>query len=265
MRWVSWLSLAAAVPAAAQQPPALAPNAVWHADWSAPYCELAAGDPSSFSVAIQTVPGNGNAQLFFAGTRGHRPKLPQGSDVWVQLLPDGVTMKAGAVWRSPEWKGLTYVFPDENNNLKSIEAANQLDIVAGGKRVTIPLPTGGEGVRAFQQCIAEKARAWGIDLAALDALKQRPKQLPGQWLTSFDYPHDAIAALKEGIVVTRLTADATGRVTDCTVVENTGTKSMEQPACYAAFKPGRFKPAIGADGRPVAATFTTTTNFSMNF
>jgi TonB family protein len=265
VRSVRWLCLAATFPAAAQQPIPSSSAAVWRADWAAPYCELASGDPDNFSVVIQAIPGNGSAQLYFPGSRGHIPKLPRGSNLWLQLSPSGATMKAAAVWLSPEWKGVTYVFPDDFDSLKSIEAANRASIVAGAKTTTIALPTTGDALQAFHRCLSDKARAWEVDLAALDALKQRPKQMPGQWLSSFDYPRDAIAALKEGSVVTRLTADASGHVTDCTVVENTGTRSMEQPACTAAFKPGRFEPAIGADGRPVPVTFTTTTKFSLNF
>ena len=264
MRSVYWLCLAATAPGFAQSLPSRSP-AVWHAEWASPYCELASGDPSSFNVVIRTVPGTRSAELYFPGTRGHVPKLPRGSNLWIQLLPSGVTMKAGAAWLSPEWKGVSYVFTDDADNLKSIEGATRASIVAGSKTTTVVLPTSVEALRAFDRCIADKARAWGVDLAALDALRAPPKQMPGEWLSSFDYPKDAIAALKDGVVVTRLTADATGHVTDCAVVENTGTKSMEQPACSAAFKLGRFRPAIGANGQPTASTFTTTTKFSVNF
>jgi protein TonB len=48
--------------------------------------------------------------------------------------------------------------------------------------------------------------------------------------------------------------DARGKVTGCAVVVSSGSTSLDNVTCQAAIQRGRYHPAIGGDGRPMAAS-----------
>jgi len=94
-------------------------------------------------------------------------------------------------------------------------------------------------------------------------LKQRPVLRFNSWLNYVDFPKDALADKRAGTTVMRLTTDAAGRVRDCAVVQSSGVKTLDDISCHKALTRARYKPAIGADGRPTAATFTNYVRFDV--
>jgi TonB family protein len=120
-----------------------------------------------------------------------------------------------------------------------------------------------DAMRVFRQCLDTHAREWGVDPARIGSLKARPKLIGDSWMSSGDYPGDALDKNLPGIVVVRLTTNEEGKVTDCAVVQSIATKSMQDVTCQSALKRARFKPAIAADGRASAATFISYINFSV--
>lgn len=262
MRWASLLSLAAAVPAAGQQPTAKPPPAVWELDWHAPYCTITTGDPKTLSLSIWSVPGSAAAELYFIGAQGRVPKLPQGSDTPVQLLPSGALAKAKASWAKPNWDGVLRVTVyDDTDFLDKLAQANQLNVSTASQPLAMALRGAAKPMQALKGCINDKLREWGVDPATVATWQVRPKGDLNSWITANDYPTDALDSNSSGTVVVRLTTDVKGRVTNCAVVENTGTKSMGQATCQAALRRARYDPAIGPDGQPMPSTFITYTTF----
>ncbi len=49
-----------------------------------------------------------------------------------------------------------------------------------------------------------------------------------------------------------MTVDATGRVSDCTVVRSSGFKALDAETCKVVQRKARFAPARDEQGRPVA-------------
>ncbi|RHW17266.1 energy transducer TonB [Sphingomonas gilva] len=88
--------------------------------------------------------------------------------------------------------------------------------------------------------------AIGLAQAALpDALT--PMTDPARWVTTDDYPAEALKAKAQGGVRVRLAINAAGRVSDCTVVESSGHASLDEGTCATMSKRAAFNP--GAPNR----------------
>ena len=220
------------------------------------------GGPEEFSISIWTVPGAMTAELYFVGGKDRVTKLPQASEARVQLLPSGATSKARAFWPKPSWSGVLGVTVyDDPHFLDKLAQANQVGVTTGSQSLAIPLQGAAKPMQALKGCMDDKLREWGVDPATLPAPDIRPTGDLNSWITPEDYPTDALDSNTSGIVVVRLTTDGKGKVTNCAVVENTGTKSMGTATCQAARKRARYNPATDPDGQPIPATFITYTAF----
>lgn len=125
------------------------------------------------------------------------------------------------------------------------------------------------GARAFQlatgpldrlfaemdKCLGAVVKIWGYDPAVMAQLKSPPRAKPSArpWLTDDDYPAAASARGQRAMISVRLDIDALGAVTGCNVVRTTKGIEFEKVVCAALMKRAKFEPAIGPDGKPVAA------------
>jgi protein TonB len=73
--------------------------------------------------------------------------------------------------------------------------------------------------------------------------------------TAEDYPVDALRNNEQGTVGTRLQVDRTGRVSDCTVVQSSGSASLDKATCDILQKRAHFTPARNSDGQPIPDTY----------
>lgn len=83
-----------------------------------------------------------------------------------------------------------------------------------------------------------------------------PQGNPGQWVTTNDYPTDAIRRGEAGTTTFRLTVGPDGRVRDCTVTKSSGSASLDAAACSKMSQRARFRPATDGDGDAVAGSWT---------
>lgn len=74
------------------------------------------------------------------------------------------------------------------------------------------------------------------------------------WVTTDDYPSDALSAEAEGRVSVKYVINATGRIENCTVIASSGNASLDRATCSNLTRRGRYTPAVGADGSPIAST-----------
>ena len=65
-----------------------------------------------------------------------------------------------------------------------------------------------------------------------------------------DYPADARAAGAQGIVRVQLGIGPDGRVSDCTIIRNSGAASLDAATCRILRERGHFPPPRNARGRP---------------
>jgi protein TonB len=77
---------------------------------------------------------------------------------------------------------------------------------------------------------------------------------PAQWVTTDDYPPSAIRAEEEGTTGITWTINTQGRVENCRVTSSSGSKALDDAACRAITRRGRYSPALDQDGNPIAST-----------
>ena len=78
----------------------------------------------------------------------------------------------------------------------------------------------------------------------------------GTWVTSDDYPMEAMRQEIEGATSFRLDIDRDGIPTNCTTTSSSGAAILDETACAKAMERARFSPAKDASGSAVSGTFT---------
>jgi len=247
---------------AAQQ--ADGPPQVWRLEWANPHCTITTGESSTFLLSLWMMPGSPDPDLYLTGPtinhytvggalvllgRGHGDFTGQlisrqnKSGVWVLDIVD-----------------LGQEFPS------ALSGATQVQ-VALRENVKIPVKGAGEAIAALRECLDDKLAAWGIDAKAYDSLRTPPiDPYPHlHWLSRDDFPDDAKKEAFEGNAVARVNVDAGGKVTGCAIVVSTGIASLDKATCAKTLQKGKFKPAIGGDGHPVAATRTILVKFNADW
>lgn len=86
---------------------------------------------------------------------------------------------------------------------------------------------------------------------------------PGSWVGPDDYPDEAMANDLEGIVAFRLDIDTSGRVSNCTVTQSSGTDILDVAACNLISRRAVFSPARDASGAAVAGVYTNRVRWSL--
>lgn len=82
-----------------------------------------------------------------------------------------------------------------------------------------------------------------------------PKNFPGGWATTSDYPSKALQEEREGITAFRVLVSKGGVVTNCTVTESSGHADLDEVTCSNVSKRATFYPAQDKKGRPVEGSY----------
>lgn len=85
-----------------------------------------------------------------------------------------------------------------------------------------------------------------------------PLANPATWVTTADYPADALREKKEGRVDFELAIGTDGRVAACTIKSSSGTASLDETVCALVTLRGRFTPATDKLGQPIKGTYSNT-------
>ena len=181
----------------------------------------------------------------------------------VDILPDGKSVPSDFVSWRPKGRADTRVtmFELSENEINDVFSAGQFRMSGAGlKTVQVALKGTIAARDALRKCSDDLLQSWKIDPAERSLMAQRPLALGiTSWVTDNDYPIAAVKAGAQGTtsIIWRVGID--GRVTDCRVVRSSGHAFLDESACKLAVKRSRYKPAVGKDGKPMAA------HASMNF
>lgn len=74
------------------------------------------------------------------------------------------------------------------------------------------------------------------------------------WVTQDDYPPAALREEKEGTSVIAWTINTQGRVENCRTTQTSGSTDLDEAACRALTRRGRYTPAKDENGNPIATT-----------
>lgn len=86
----------------------------------------------------------------------------------------------------------------------------------------------------------------------------KPKGDSSRWLTTDDYPTRSVRERQEGRTGYRLTTNAAGRVTACTITGASGHSELDDRACQLLPKRAKFEPARDTMGAAVSGSFSGT-------
>lgn len=75
------------------------------------------------------------------------------------------------------------------------------------------------------------------------------------YITSDDYPSEAITKGEQGTVEFLLTIGVDGRPSDCVVTNSSGSSSLDSASCLIMIDRARFRPATNAAGKPTVSTY----------
>lgn len=79
---------------------------------------------------------------------------------------------------------------------------------------------------------------------------------PGQWVTTRDYPADALASRTQGTVNFSLVISPSGNVEACEIVVSSGSTLLDTATCSLVTARARFNPATDPAGHPVAGRYS---------
>jgi TonB family protein len=78
----------------------------------------------------------------------------------------------------------------------------------------------------------------------------KPKNNPGSWVTTNDYPSRSLQQEQEGTTGFRVEIGPDGRVVSCMVTASSGHALLDEATCRNVTRRARFDPALDSDGNP---------------
>lgn len=90
---------------------------------------------------------------------------------------------------------------------------------------------------------------------AAQAIDPHPATSPTAWMAISDYPSAALAGHQEGTVGFALQVDSAGNVQSCSIIQSSGSPSLDEGTCALLKIRAKFEPARDAGGHAVAGTF----------
>lgn len=133
---------------------------------------------------------------------------------------------------------------------------------------TLSLDLGSEGIFSFavpnlpkaletlEDCTKGLRKAFGIDQQIIDRVAVDAKSR-GLVFKANDYPSDAIRQGLQGTVGALAFVGTDGRVTDCKVIETSGSSSLDSRTCAVLERRARYEPARDASGTNLRAPIYT--------
>lgn len=140
-------------------------------------------------------------------------------------------------------------------DLVPLSSAKELHIRAGRTDLRLAPTRVGDAMKALQDCEKDLLVTWGMDSAVLATIAKFPRvSRKGGFASYFsinDYPMEAIRRREQGTVGTRVHVATDGRVTECRVIESSGSAILDIQTCDIIRTRFRYEPARNHDGQPV--------------
>lgn len=80
-----------------------------------------------------------------------------------------------------------------------------------------------------------------------------PAAAPEQWLSSNDYPPEALRQRIEGTVKAKMEIGPDGKVSNCHIEESSGSAVLDDQTCAILSARAHFRPDTDAKGKPIAS------------
>lgn len=270
---------------AADEPVRLTPSSKWHLEYADDSCRLVrqfgTGEQTSWLIIERFRPGE-EFRLTIAGKPFRNAR--SGRDVALRFGPaereQQVSFIKGEMADKPslvftEHLRIAPATPQEEEALERLEGSDPyrlFDLAPIGPEreraatsisvdpwatpeVVFEAGSLGEPFAALRKCMDELLTHWGIDVKrhASRTRGAMPTESPGNWLHSSDYPRSLLRQGSQGIVHFRLSVDSNGNPSDCHIQRSTRPEGFDEAVCRALMRRARFKPALDAEGKPIAS------------
>jgi TonB family protein len=239
----------------------LQPSGKWTVEYDQDMCVLrrqfGEGD-DVVTLGIRPLP-LGESDEFVVMT--HKRQGSESGHGTVTLQPSGKTIESTyESYRLHGGDGSLTTLSLEHDDLGALPESTQISISAGrAAEVTLAPNQFPAALAALKTCQDDLLRGWGIDPAVQDKIAVRPKADYASYFTSAAYP----ARGQQGIVITVFRVGLDGRATDCRVVSSSHSAGLDEGTCAIITKKVHFTPAIGKDGKPMAAMETIRVNWRL--
>jgi TonB family protein len=152
-------------------------------------------------------------------------------------------------------KGMHLVQIDTTKpEIGNLEAAKTLHVRADNLNLSFRLGNISGAMKALQKCERDLLISWGMDPAALDSIETPAfhRNIVSLFSTN-DYPSSAIYKGEQGTAGVHFRIGIDGKVSDCRVVETSGSSALDAQTCKIIVKRARYEPAKTKTGEPVAS------------
>lgn len=139
--------------------------------------------------------------------------------------------------------------------IEALQAAKLLEIQADKRNWRFELGNVAGAMTALKGCETDLLVKWGMDrtvVASIDTPALHPFGLVSIFSVG-DYPSEAIMRKDEGTSSVRFWIGPTGKVSDCSVVESSGSAALDQRTCDVITRRARYFPARTKSGESVAS------------
>lgn len=109
----------------------------------------------------------------------------------------------------------------------------------------------------LDECADDLQKVWNVWDENRDSvtLKKGPSGQIQNLFSGSDYPLVAVRNDLSGTTTLVMLIDEFGKVADCTVTQTSGAASIDAQSCAIIRERGKFKPAIGLDGKPTKSSW----------
>ena len=128
----------------------------------------------------------------------------------------------------------------------------------------VVLPLSGAGVATGEdEGVGTVAFPTPTPSPSFTAIRARPRGNPANWVTEIDYPTSAIRAEHQGRTAFRLSLDAAGKVTGCTITASSGWPVLDATACEKLARRAKFEAAVDNTGAKTAGSYVGSVNWRL--
>lgn len=145
-----------------------------------------------------------------------------------------------------------YLLNMPSANFSQVRAAKSLTIQSSGLNESFALSQMGPLLKIMDQCVADLRKVWNVTdpTGEQSPLATRAQGSLAKIFRAEDYPATAVFGNQSGSVRFAALIDERGRVADCTIIGTSGVAALDVQTCSVVKERGKFKPALGADGKP---------------
>lgn len=172
-----------------------------------------------------------------------------------QLQMGGLPMVEAPFASGPvKIEGLNIIAIDSTREMQTgLGKADNLVIAAGEFHARFKLTNTAEAMKSLDACEKDLLVSWGMDPAVVASLESYPMHRRGIWsiFSTDDYPHSAVVNNEQGTASVRIRVSKEGKVSDCQLVESSGSDAIDKQTCRIILTRAHFQPARTKDGQAV--------------